>query len=601
MADEPEPKRVKLNDHHVDGQATVPPADTAEKEEDEGDEDGVPAEEEEEAETPLACFTKETDVGIEQYLSSSHKGFFAILKQRYSDFQVHERKPDGSVIHLTNCSVPCELLADKGTVSLETVFSAEEVEKLTELSEAGEEGSGSVHIEAGENKDHRTKQHMAIRQHFPSLDSKTSVESVGGAKKTIISVTKGARGRGPQQRSHWPRDRPDYCWFVMYKENRDTLEAINLLSSLIRIKSSMFQYAGTKDKRAITTQAVTVFRVPAERLVSLNRASKNVQVGNFEYVKEPLRLGSLAGNHFTVVLRKVRCDDDDVIGVAMASLRDTGFINYYGMQRFGTSTIPTHHVGRCLLHCDWQGAVDLILKPRPGEPEPLDKARRHYAETRDPASTLAMLPRRRCVEGKLLWGLKERSGTNDLQGAFNFIPRNTRLMYVHSYQSYVWNKMASWRIAHLGLTPVPGDLVWTRGDSRHKEVDNKVGEEYIKLLQQDGLSIEMLRHRVKDYALPGDYRSLVLKPENVQWRSFDYDDIMQPLILSDLDTLEAKPAPVSLPGGQYRALSVEFSLPPSSYATMAIREVLRMDTSSHHQAQLDTSSSRPISRVGSAI
>ena len=72
----------------------------------------------------------------------------------------------------------------------------------------------------------------------------------------------------------------------------------------------------------------------------------------------------------------------------------------------------------------------------------------------------------------------------------------------------------------------------------------------------------------RDYALPGDYRSLVLKPENVQWsvcphpsslhhslcssvscrRSFDYDDIMQPLILSDLDTLEAKPAPVSLPG-----------------------------------------------------
>ena len=47
------------------------------------------------------------------------------------------------------------------------------------------------------------------------------------------------------------------------------------------------------------------------------------------------------------------------------------------------------------------------------------------------------------------------------------IPRNTRLMYVHSYQSYVWNKMASWRIGHLGMSPVPGDLVWTRGDSKH--------------------------------------------------------------------------------------------------------------------------------------
>ena len=44
----------------------------------------------------------------------------------------------------------------------------------------------------------------------------------------------------------------------------------------------MFQYDGTKDKRAVTTQAITVFRVPAERLVAVNRASKSVQVGNFE-------------------------------------------------------------------------------------------------------------------------------------------------------------------------------------------------------------------------------------------------------------------------------------------------------------------------------
>ena len=71
----------------------------------------------------------------------------------------------------------------------------------------------------------------------------------------------------------------------------------------------------------------------------------------------------------------------------MCSLRDVGFINYFGMQRFGTSTVPTYDIGRyirvyvpshdvddgvlsvylrCLLHSDWQGAIDLILKPRPG-------------------------------------------------------------------------------------------------------------------------------------------------------------------------------------------------------------------------------------------
>ena len=65
----------------------------------------------------------------------------------------------------------------------------------------------------------------------------------------------------------------------------------------------------------------------------------------YRYVSAPLKLGRLTGNLFTVVLRSVSCDDH-VIHEKMMSLRDKGFINYFGMQRFGTSTVPTFHVGR---------------------------------------------------------------------------------------------------------------------------------------------------------------------------------------------------------------------------------------------------------------
>lgn len=37
-------------------------------------------------------------------------------------------------------------------------------------------------------------------------------------------------------------------------------------------------------------------------------------------------------------------------------------------------------------------------------------------------------------------------------------------MYVHSYQSYVWNQLVSFRFHEYGLVPVPGDLVFESED-----------------------------------------------------------------------------------------------------------------------------------------
>jgi tRNA pseudouridine13 synthase len=41
---------------------------------------------------------------------------------------------------------------------------------------------------------------------------------------------------------------------------------------------------------------------------------------------------------------------DEQIAAAMQSLKTHGFINYYGMQRFGTTCVPTHHIGRYALY-----------------------------------------------------------------------------------------------------------------------------------------------------------------------------------------------------------------------------------------------------------
>ena len=71
------------------------------------------------------------------------------------------------------------------------------------------------------------------------------------------------------------------------------------------------------------------------------------------------------------------------INAALENWKSSGFINYFGLQRFGTSGVPTHAVGRAVVGGDWKGAVELILKVREGEPQYVRDARQLFWEAGD--------------------------------------------------------------------------------------------------------------------------------------------------------------------------------------------------------------------------
>nr|XP_054749826.1 pseudouridylate synthase 7 homolog [Lytechinus pictus] len=88
--------------------------------------------------------------------------------------------------------------------------------------------------------------------------------------------------------------------------------------------------------------------IDGERLAQLNKVLRCIRLGNFRYAHKPLNLGELSGNHFIIILRMMKGSREQ-INRAMTSLSDVGFINYFGMQRFGNSLISTYHVGRTYL------------------------------------------------------------------------------------------------------------------------------------------------------------------------------------------------------------------------------------------------------------
>ena len=59
------------------------------------------------------------------------------------------------------------------------------------------------------------------------------------------------------------------------------------------MKPAGFQYAGTKDRRAKTSQLVTVLNLDPDRLAKSVKNNQQFAVGNFAYVDKPLKLGDL--------------------------------------------------------------------------------------------------------------------------------------------------------------------------------------------------------------------------------------------------------------------------------------------------------------------
>jgi tRNA pseudouridine13 synthase len=233
------------------------------------------------------------------------------------------------------------------------------------------------------------------------------------------------------------------------------------LSRALRISRRKITFAGTKDKRAVTTQLIQ-FQAPIEAVQSINMP--DVEITNVYGTNRKIDLGDLAGNRFKVVLRKLDCPDDEAKSrtdaIAAELSRLGGFPNFFGVQRFGALRPVTHLVGKAIVMGDFEKAVLTYLgNPAEGEEPEAFAARTALEETRDFSAALHSYPRNMSFELAILNHLSQNPG--DYVGSIMTLPKNLQMMFVHAYQSFLFNKMMCERM-RLGIPihePVEGDVV----------------------------------------------------------------------------------------------------------------------------------------------
>lgn len=628
----------------------------------------------------------EEEIGITEFINNA-KGFQGIIKQRFSDFVVREVDVDGNIVYLkelsgqelenkyftkinnnsntitsTSISIneddinPLDL-AKKTCIELKSLLMDniddkildEKIVNYIELCiQKADDCDDSFIGYPCSNKESRTEMHKCIRNNVgPYIETDTITvdnmqhlrlfakhklkKSTGEKTYTVSSLVK--------RDNRWPKEIGNYLRFTLLKENIDTMSACNALGKTFRLKPNSIGYSGTKDKRAVTTQKITIFRRRPSEIERLNKFKYPpvMRVGDFEFVKNEVKLGQHSGNHFEIVLRAISENDDIVIN-ACSQLQMNGFINYFGLQRFGKGGTKSHIIGKALYLSEWKKACDMLFTPQASDRKEVEDAKKFY-NLQDYSQALKVIPSQLHSEKSVLESLIK--DPKNFYSAYNRIVKNNRLICVHAYQSYVWNVVVSERIRLYGINCVIGDLVALNSNesilhSEEGEEDsindhkctihtlsqndldlglykindvvlplpgydiilpsNSIKEIYLRILEKDGLSLEHFSKCDVNYRSKGTYRHIIQYPKDFEYSISKYDDPNEEINITELTKMRLNDENMHKNSSSSeknnlksrRALTLKFTLKPGIYATMLLREITKESTETEYFMKLTT-------------
>jgi tRNA pseudouridine13 synthase len=203
-------------------------------------------------------------------------------------------------------------------------------------------------------------------------------------------------------------------------------------------------WSGTKDRRAVSERLFSYRGTPPTGDLGL----RDVTLLEAYRARDGLVLGHHYGNTFELRVDELARPARE----ALAAFRDTeralrelgGVPNFFGPQRFGEVRPITQEVGRWVVRGDLARAVEVYLTDRPedGTPGIGDSARRAYAEHHDAARALREFPREYRFERTLLEHLARG---HPPERAFRALSRDLRTLFVHAFQSVIFNRWLSAR------------------------------------------------------------------------------------------------------------------------------------------------------------
>ena len=380
--------------------------------------------------------------------------------------------------------------------------------------------------------------------------------------------------------------------------NWETNKLIRAFSKRLGISRRKIGFAGTKDKRAVTTQYFS-FDYPEDLVRGISL--KDVHILETFRSNKPLFIGDLQGNAFLICIRSIVKTNEEMKRIVSSTIDEIndigGFPNYFGVQRFGSVRPVTHIVGRHIINSDHRSAVlTYLCNPFENENQRGYEARTSLEKDMDFEKALDLFPNDYIFERAMISELSK--DPDNWTRAINVLPENLKMMFVHAFQSYIFNRILTKRVNRgiLLNSPLIGDIIIPLNkdllpDHRtyipvdHSNINDmeklirakkafvsgliigyesvlaegEMGEIERSILQEERIEPEQFFiEGIRGISSRGIRRELLSIPFDLKWRIKD----IPPTNEQNEDRVE-------------KALELKFSLFKGTYATSFLREIMK--------------------------
>jgi len=307
-----------------------------------------------------------------------------------------------------------------------------------------------------------------------------------------------------------------YSYYLLKKTSFTTIDALQILSNKFKIQLKYFGFAGNKDKNAVTEQKISIFRGSKN---FENNEFKNIELKYLGNGKEPISLGDLEGNEFVITIRNL--DHKAIDKIKKLQNNKINIQNLYGPQRFSSNN---HLVGKAIIKRDFKEAVELVLENN-GTAE--QKIREHL-----------------------------KNSKNNYIEALRLISLKTRKLFVHSYQSFLFNKIIlqyaknskntkNHKVIFDGIKiPIIG-FGFSLNSIKNKSLKNI----FKKIIEEEKLNPrDFITSQMPELTSEGSFRDLFFELKDLKILEIDKDEL----------------------NGNKLKIKINFSLPKSCYATVAL-------------------------------